>query len=700
MEGQLEIDPSRAAGRWSPAEFLARGGRFLRQLAVAPEHRRLRWILVAGLVVRLLLAVTTAWPNDTASAIRAAQSVLEFGNPYTLGWGEPPLVPFLAAPTVALAEALFGAGSLLPVVPQLAPLATVTGFSFLVSPSPAALLAWKAPLILSDFLVGLLLYHLAGQMAPSVLDRRPLVVALWILNPLVIWSSVVDGEVDSFVALFLLLLLLSLLYRWWAIAGVAIALGTFTKGYPFIFLPVALVVAVGPALAGLEPWAAARRALLRLGAGIVPVLLVFLFLASEVVTILSSDFFSTAYGGASLTVIFNPSSPTGGWYGQVVGSPWAPVVLMSVLRGLAAIGVVAGALLLAGTYARSPSISRRRLPGIWWALLLTAASVLLADPTPQPERLLGVLSLLPLGVVLVDRRRWVALTAALTASGFTIYAAFVTPLGVFFPTITRLGPSATHQMVNWVLAYAAVPLLRGSLWYVAGLLGGATLLAIWFFTLRELYRDFREHRAGAAPPLEPSRCEPSRGERLETEEGESRRRLAELQALKASGVKAEELYRQAEVFCARLREGLDHLTFEERVKVVRWLIERVVVKDGEVTVEHVIPLEGRFRRDSVGSGGRGDVPISGPAKLQEVAAPSSPPSGAPVAGDFGGMWLQRLGPLSGPELVDEVVDDPTILGEEGSQDLPLGPGHVGQRASRGADDRHAFACVPGRLRNW
>ncbi len=500
MEGRTEPGAVAEPARPSPTEFLARGGRFLRRLATAPEHRRLRWILWTGLVVRLLLAVTTAWPNDTAGAIQAAQSVLRFGNPYILGWGEPPLVPFLAAPTVALAEALFGAASLLPVVPQLAPLATVTGFSFLVSPSPAALLAWKAPLILSDFLVGLLLYHLAGLLAPSTPDRRTLVVALWILNPLVIWASVVDGEVDSVVALFLLLLFLALIYRWWTVAGLAIALGTFTKGYPFIFLPAALIVAVGPALARIEPWAVARRALLRLAAGIVPVLLVFLVLTSEVIQALTSDFFSTAYGGASFTTIFNPSSPTGGWYGLVVGSPWAPVVLMTVLRSLAAIGVVAGAAGLARIYARRSSTPRELLRSIWGVLLLTAASVLLADPTPQPERLLGVLSLLPLGAVLVDRRRWIALTAALTTSGLTIYAAFVTPLGVFFPTFTRLGPSATQQMIDWVTAYAAVPLLRGSLWYVAGLLGGATLLAAWAFTLRELYRSSRDRRAGAAPP--------------------------------------------------------------------------------------------------------------------------------------------------------------------------------------------------------
>ncbi|EQD38339.1 DNA recombinase, partial [mine drainage metagenome] len=50
-----------------------------------------------------------------------------------------------------------------------------------------------------------------------------------------------------------------------------------------------------------------------------------------------------------------------------------------------------------------------------------------------------------------------------------------------------------------------------------------------------------------------------RGERLEIEQGEIRRREEELQALKASGARVEEIYQEVEVFCARLREGMDRL---------------------------------------------------------------------------------------------------------------------------------------------
>jgi site-specific DNA recombinase len=82
-----------------------------------------------------------------------------------------------------------------------------------------------------------------------------------------------------------------------------------------------------------------------------------------------------------------------------------------------------------------------------------------------------------------------------------------------------------------------------------------------------------------------------RGERIEREEGAARRRRAELQALREEEAKVTETLRDAEAFCSRLRAGLNRLSFDERRRLVRMLVERVVVKGGgEVTVEHILPL--------------------------------------------------------------------------------------------------------------
>jgi site-specific DNA recombinase len=47
-------------------------------------------------------------------------------------------------------------------------------------------------------------------------------------------------------------------------------------------------------------------------------------------------------------------------------------------------------------------------------------------------------------------------------------------------------------------------------------------------------------------------------------------------------------------FAATLRDGLDKLTFAERQRLVRLLVERIVVVGDRVTIEHAIPLSGRF----------------------------------------------------------------------------------------------------------
>jgi site-specific DNA recombinase len=136
-----------------------------------------------------------------------------------------------------------------------------------------------------------------------------------------------------------------------------------------------------------------------------------------------------------------------------------------------------------------------------------------------------------------------------------------------------------------------------------------------------------------------------RGERLETELGEVQRRQGELEGLRLRRARAEEVFQEVEAFCRKLREGLERLTFDERRQVIRWILERVVVKDGAVTVEHIIPLTGRFRPPT-GSSAEGDqspvAVLSEPATSAE-AVPREGSHGA--FAQFSGMWTDRQGRL-------------------------------------------------------
>lgn len=85
-----------------------------------------------------------------------------------------------------------------------------------------------------------------------------------------------------------------------------------------------------------------------------------------------------------------------------------------------------------------------------------------------------------------------------------------------------------------------------------------------------------------------------REERVRAEQDQVEARLAAIQRLQEHRVQGEELFRGVESFCERVRAGIDGLSFEERVRLVRLLVERVIVTGDEVTVEHIVPLTGRF----------------------------------------------------------------------------------------------------------
>ena len=74
----------------------------------------------------------------------------------------------------------------------------------------------------------------------------------------------------------------------------------------------------------------------------------------------------------------------------------------------------------------------------------------------------------------------------------------------------------------------------------------------------------------------------------------ARKRQGELSEMRSKHIRMDELLTDVEKFAGGLREGIDKLTFEERQRLVRLLIERVVVKGNEVMIEHVVPLTGRF----------------------------------------------------------------------------------------------------------
>ncbi len=92
----------------------------------------------------------------------------------------------------------------------------------------------------------------------------------------------------------------------------------------------------------------------------------------------------------------------------------------------------------------------------------------------------------------------------------------------------------------------------------------------------------------------------TRRESIEKRVADARARLSELETLRRQEVKVTDLLQDVDAFAATLRSGLNNISFDERRRIALLLIDRVVVKADEeekrttVTIDHVVPLKGRF----------------------------------------------------------------------------------------------------------
>lgn len=85
-----------------------------------------------------------------------------------------------------------------------------------------------------------------------------------------------------------------------------------------------------------------------------------------------------------------------------------------------------------------------------------------------------------------------------------------------------------------------------------------------------------------------------RRQRLEASLQATRARAMALQAQHADEARLKRLGADIEAFAAAMRDGMEALDFAGRQRLVRLLVERIVVKGEDVTIEHAIPLSGRF----------------------------------------------------------------------------------------------------------
>ncbi|HZY92836.1 MAG TPA: hypothetical protein VFG07_08750 [Thermoplasmata archaeon] len=456
--------------------------RNLAALWTDPVFRPLRWALMLGLVVRLLLAPVTSWSTDTTGFAIGDITFVFLGNPYSSGTlFNPPLAAFLQTPIVWVLLLFYPPQSLVTFAPSLLPASSAIGPGF-ISPwvaSPAMLLALKLPLILADSVASLALAWLAVRVGRR--SQAPWVGVAYALNPLAIWVSSVHAEPDGLAALLVILFIIALSFKRFPIAGALLGLAVFTKAYPVILLPIAAGGVLAMGLVHLGGWRQRARGLLEFSCGIIAASLPFL----PYLQFLNAAFGRATpvgdYGGLSVLVLYNSGTPpldgfTSLWKRLVPGQ-----FLLLGFELTAAVTVAMVVLVLLSRSnrwkAKSPHLS---VQVIGTASLAVVASLLLAYPAPQPENLLAVV---PLGLAVslwagttLSRLTWI-----LSLAGFAQYMVFGTPLQGFTPLLLLLGPGSVRA-ANSIFStygsggYGAPP---SYYWFVPGILAGAALICIW-----------------------------------------------------------------------------------------------------------------------------------------------------------------------------------------------------------------------------
>jgi hypothetical protein len=215
-----------------------------RLLGYLAPTRALVPYLLFGLFVRFMIAPWTSWTSDMFPFFSATTDMLTGAGAYGHAvFSYPPLFAFLMYPftfglSLFIDPSLWGSLQC-----SMVDVAQLTGMITPFVTSPEFNLIAKAPIIMGDLLMGLVLFHAVRELRDERWGKR--VFVLWFLNPLVIWISSISGQFDVFPALLTLLALVCFLRRSYVLTGLALGLGVLFKVYPAYLIVFYLIATVG-----------------------------------------------------------------------------------------------------------------------------------------------------------------------------------------------------------------------------------------------------------------------------------------------------------------------------------------------------------------------------------------------------------------------------------------------------------------------
>jgi len=189
------------------------------------EHP-LRNLIITGLFIKIPITFFTAW-SDTTKFWHMANKLL--ANPEAFLTFYPP--PWLLTMNIMLKSlAIFYDPSNFAVIePALAEAWFKVGINQIYITSPIFNFTLKFPMLLSDLIIGIILYHIVKERLNTSSANK--VFVIWYFNPFIILCALVLGQNDILIALFMLISLFFISQREYLFSGISLGLSIFFKLY-------------------------------------------------------------------------------------------------------------------------------------------------------------------------------------------------------------------------------------------------------------------------------------------------------------------------------------------------------------------------------------------------------------------------------------------------------------------------------------
>jgi hypothetical protein len=448
--------------------------------------------LIAGLVVRLVLAPFTAWNFDVAvwfhTALSGYYGVPLYQRP---GFSYPPVWGYLlqifgtAVHVAGFGPSFFG------VIDNhyASAVSTTNDFTNVVT-APAFNVLFKCALFAFDLLTAIVIYRFVNQLTGNAIQAR-LAFMAWFLNPFVIYESAVHGAFDVIVGFAVLATLVLLLTgrEYWA--GAAWAVGILTKLSP-VTLGLELVLAIvvmENSIRQSTKFAVRRLAAFGLGTGVaIGCLAAPLVLQGSVPAMLHNVFARAqtpiTIGGMSLSGV-RYLKPFSGLL------EWAFQNTAAVIQAATTVQIIAIVLWAIWT---AFMVQKDRVFALFTGSVGTLASFMLLSPVANPQYILWWLPALTVLVFASGRGYWQYALISIAPVVFSL--AILGPTASLAPlaTYTHLIPMhvLNDQIVGWYTAPARLwgATLADDFFAPASLVTVAAMISLFVVWIRIAREEF------------------------------------------------------------------------------------------------------------------------------------------------------------------------------------------------------------------